>query len=395
MLSYEDQVDEWVRNGLRRAGTISDLVPRLPGIYPTTIVDSLRRIGVDIPIGKSERLLRLPGPIPHPVDGDWRFHPESHQLIKDLVQRHGVQALAVLASPSLVQPLHGRIGKIALADANTEWAPYFENITIDVCWGDVSLAAHRWPATFDCAIVDPPWYPYELRRFLAIATAIVKHSGIVLLSWPAEGTRPGIAQERISLIHTARRIGLRYVARKKLAIRYATPFYEARALQAAGLPVLAGWRRADLVTFVRDGLPYTDEIDPVHERWKTAKWGNLDLRARESQCENGPADPRLYSVIDGDVLPTVSQRDTRRKAAVIWTRANRIFGCHRPELLLAVMDGLARKSSIQRSVEETLRREATTQEMQWTHEAERQLRLLEAQEAIEYDALHEAIPARQ
>jgi hypothetical protein len=40
------------------------------------------------------------------------------------------------------------------------------------------------------------------------------------------------------------------------------------------------------------------------------------------------------SLIDGDILPTVSRRDPRRRAAQAWTSGNRIFGTGNPQLLL-------------------------------------------------------------
>jgi len=40
----------------------------------------------------------------------------------------------------------------------------------------------------------------------------------------------------------------------------------------------------------------------------------------------------LVSLIAGDVLPTVSRRDERRRAALIWTSGNRVFGSDDTEL---------------------------------------------------------------
>jgi hypothetical protein len=41
----------------------------------------------------------------------------------------------------------------------------------------------------------------------------------------------------------------------------------------------------------------------------------------------------LVSLIEGDILPTVSRRDPRRRLAQVWTSGNRIFRTDNPRLL--------------------------------------------------------------
>lgn len=57
----------------------------------------------------------------------------------------------------------------------------------------------------------------------------------------------------------------------------------------------------------------------------------LFIRARDHARSD---DASLFSLIDGDILPTVSRRDLRRRAAQIWTSGNRIFGTDNPQLVL-------------------------------------------------------------
>jgi hypothetical protein len=194
-------------------------------------------------MGQSELLLRLLGPIPHPVDGDWRFHPEAHQIFINLVHRYSSKTVCALASPSLVRSLYPVVHSIALADANPAWQSFIADLDVQCSWGDVGLAADRWSREFDLVIVDPPWYPLEIRRFLTVASLVAKRHGTILLSWPAEGTRPGISREWQDLLSFSSRLGLDQIGCDRLLLRYATPFYEGRALLAAGLHVLADLRR--------------------------------------------------------------------------------------------------------------------------------------------------------
>lgn len=195
-IDFEAQIDGWVRDAASRHTSFASLVRNLPGVYPGFVVASLRRQSIDIEYGRSERLLRLDGPIPHPKDGDWRFHPESWGLFSKLLLKRPAKDLAILACPSLVKPLAPVVDKISLADSNVAWRDFLPNRGIEVSWGDVSLAAQRWPHRFDAAIMDPPWYPLEFARFLSIAAALLKLDATLYVSFPAIGTRPGMARER-------------------------------------------------------------------------------------------------------------------------------------------------------------------------------------------------------
>jgi hypothetical protein len=52
------------------------------------------------------------------------------------------------------------------------------------------------------------------------------------------------------------------------------------------------------------------------------------------------ASPVLRSIVPGDILPTVSRRDIRRKDATVWTSGNRIYGCDGTGTLATIIDGM-------------------------------------------------------
>jgi hypothetical protein len=390
---YDAQIDEWVGAAAKLHRNFADLVASLPGAYPSVVQESLRRQGgLGVSFGPSERLLRLNGPTPHPRDGDWRFHPDSHPLFAKLLAGINAKDVAILACPSLVKPLAKSVPKIALADSNEEWKSWLAYDNVDAAWGDVSLAAKQWPHRFDAAIMDPPWYPFEFARFLSVAAALIKEGATLYVSFPSLGTRPGIKAEREKLLRTARRLGLAHVSTRRLALRYATPFYEGCALMAADLPVLAGWRHSDLLIFRRFSSDYTEQIESKREQWHATSYGSLGLRIRPGESVDGLCDPRLVRLLDGDILPSVSQRDKRRDSICVWTAGNRIFGCASTEACNALAAATMQSRDSTEALEEQLGRPITAIEAQYILEAQAQLAELETRESRLYDEMHEDQP---
>jgi hypothetical protein len=56
---------------------------------------------------------------------------------------------------------------------------------------------------------------------------------------------------------------------------------------------------------------------------------------------SGFADPSLVSVVPGDVLQSVSRRDSRRRLADVWTSGNRIFACQGRGVLQQILRAVA------------------------------------------------------
>jgi len=389
-MTYEDMVDEWVRDCVSEASTLAELIPLLPGVFPSEVAASVRRQGIDLADGASTPLLRLPGPIPHPLDGDWRLHPESHRQLLDIAAEKRANRIALLGCPSLSASF-AAIGRVALVDNNRSWQPYVSALPINACWGDVASVLPQWEGRFDLVIADPPWYPLDFERFLAVAAALVVAGGAVAFPWPGVGTRPGIAQERERLIEHAAQLHLKLQRWERNILRYATPFHEGCALRAANLPILAAWRRADLIVFDRQpGFEVHHPSPMPPSTWREAHCGTLNLRIRiDLNTSHNDADPRLVRLLEGDVLPTVSRRDGRRGAAVVWTAGNRIYSCARPELFEAVVRGIDEAVPATYSVANVLGRELSRSEVAWANEAELQAVSVERIEATEYDALHE------
>jgi hypothetical protein len=391
-LTYSAQLEAWIRLAMQRASTLTGLVELLPGTYPLDVLNATTRMGYALAFGESEKLLITDGPIPHPVNSDWRLHPNTHQLFKSLVRDKNVESVALLGCPSLAKPLSTHGARLALVDQNQDWSEHVSGLAMETFWGDIRLTGDHLMPGFEVAIADPPWYPGDFEAFLQTAATLLREEGVLYLSWPAEGTRPGLAQEWQSLLTTARQFGLHFAERRPMALRYCTPFFEGSSLRAAGLPVLNAWRRSDLMVFLRHGYKSArvEGLTNVQgsKAWAAARSGFLDVRYRETSYQ-GAADPRLIRIVEGDVLTTVSRRDPTRNLAVVWTGSNRVFGCKSPDLFAVVLKASGETRAAVEAVQDRLGRSLTPHEEANVKEAQQQVLELEGQEHVEYVALHE------
>jgi hypothetical protein len=292
---------------------------------------------------QAPRFLR---PLPHPLDYDWRFTSTARELLLSHLRETTWpgSAILVLGAPTLYH--HGR-----------EKLPFRHWHLLDIQdpFSHVSSPAERTshldllhdepgiiPAM--AAVLDPPWYPEHLRRFLSVAAQATTPQGHVYLSLPPLDTRPGIAAERRELIHDARRIGLKLTDLQQGVLPYVTPFFEYNAQRAAGRrPPSPTWRRGDLAIFLRAPGRWRHERPQRRQyRWTEIMIQDVRIRVR-THCELPLGTAALHSIVPGDILPSVSRRDPRRTSATVWTSGNRIFTCDAPARLALVARALANR----------------------------------------------------
>jgi hypothetical protein len=157
----------------------------------------------------------------------------------------------------------------------------------------------------------------------------------ILLYLFTSGVRPGAGDDRRNAIRFANRLGLDLIAERSLALGYETPFFEANALAAAGIRVTHAWRRGDLVIFRkrREIARAVSTASIRKERWSEIEIGRMRLFVRRAQPVVSGLQG-LIRLVDGNVLPTVSRRDPRRRRAMVWTSGNRLFASDNSELVI-------------------------------------------------------------
>lgn len=353
---FSGRIDALVcREAQRRGASFSDLMLRLPAIYPTEVVAALDRLvtagrlppclGEQFQRQARHRVPRVSEarsllPVPHPLDYEWRFTPDTARALlhraTNLTTRGGDILLfgtPGVAAESLTMPTSRRLAFLAEDNAVTRRVMNLNQATgAPLSIGFCSAGLPQESA--DAVLLDPPWYMDFIRPMLAAAAAACRSGGVVLLSVPPAATRPSAVSDRAATINLALRLGLELVSDEPLSLSYETPFFETNALTAASLHPPARWRRGDLLIF-RKARPASRPAPATsrHRVWVEVPVGRMRLFIKGVAGDTGSAQG-LIPIVSGDVLASVSRRDPRRRAATVWTSGNRIFRTDNPRLVL-------------------------------------------------------------
>lgn len=395
MTTYDDDVDTWTLAAVR-AGPISfdDLVCHLPGVYPTDVRSALERLHrrsaiTDAQLDRAGRRQARPAlsppsttlPVPHPLDFDWRFTPDAVDALVSACHR-GAGAtthIVCVGAPSLHERFLASGGASMLLDANLEMVEALAAAGPGaIC---VRVGCDPLPGVVaDAVMIDPPWYPEHVDLFLWAASRLCVDDGVVLLSFPPAGTRPGVADERERALRFAATVGLSLLDIRRGELAYRSPPFERIALAAAGLEDLPDdWRRGDLLVFgaatgrAPSVSPPTPVLDDIAWRAVPAAPTRIKVRRPERRASSEPVRPRLVTIVDGDVLPTVSRRDTRRAQVSVWTACNRVFACEDTWALAAIADARARGDDAVAAVTDAVGRRLVEHEEKEVREAVEQL----------------------
>jgi hypothetical protein len=379
------------------------LLRLLPGVPPPDTIASLNRLDASFPscallIKDAQRSpsgsIRQSKPsgslgVPHPLDYDWRFNRETVEFLlrRSIELSDAARSLIMIGTPTAaIAALRYTQLNTVLLDANS-WAVHqLSSISPKIKAMCVDVRRDALPTLSAPVIVaDPPWYAESISSFLWAASQLCETGGYVMASFPGIGTRPGIVEERESLIAFAAENGLKHLESKTGAVTYETPPFERSAFRACGIRNLpADWRRGDLLLFRRTMGPARSR--PVNakagDEWVDVEIGGIRLKVR-APLGFGFDDPRLHSIIPGDVLPSVSRRDPRRGHADIWSPTNRIFSCQGRAVLVRIAHAMASGEQPAWTVGKWLGRNLPDAEQAIVQEASKQLCALVRHEMAE------------
>jgi hypothetical protein len=381
---FKRLIDSWVYKRIND-GVVDfiSLVTSLPGIYPKEIIDSLdrlaskRMIGSDIHLRISKDARTKPAiplsleppnsiPPPHPLDFEWRFIEETIiNLVKYCLSlSDSGDTIGLLGVPSLYKLVaNNKLNRnFVLFDKNT----VDQQITVNyqACIS-CDILVDKLPDLNSVAkiiLTDPPWYLEYQRAFLWNASKICKLDGFLLMVTPKAGTRPEIPKEWQNVLDYSKKLGFKYLGNISDNIIYETPYFEKNALKSVGiLNFPKNWRRADLAVFAKN----KEKNIPQPSIICTSDWykeSYMGIRVRKHSNSKNFKDPKLVSILLGDVLPSVSRRDPRRGQADVWTSGNRIFTCSGTNVLHQILCAMDVGSSLYVNIESMIGRKLKRRE---------------------------------
>jgi len=211
-------------------------------------------------------------------------------------------------------------------------------------------------------ISDPPWYQECVISFLWAASQICSPNGLLLLSTPPVGTRPKAIQDWEDVLVWAKALGFRFLEMHECSLPYISPPFERNSLRAEGIMSVPNeWRRGNLAVLVREFDSSTARPQSCfpNTNWAENAIGDVRIKMRRQDQPHDFIDPSLESIIQGDILPSVSRYDNRREIADVWTSGNRIFKCKGPAILQRIIEAIVDQGSPFSAVEDFVRRKLT------------------------------------
>jgi hypothetical protein len=270
---------------------------------------------------KSDFLSALPEP--HILDYDWRYTAATVIELGELV-RPSDSVLAV-GAPSIARHLENLGRDVVLVDRQPIHAVR-NHLQVEPGFARSSLP------TRSLAIVDPPWYPADARRWIAwAAQSVALHERILVSLWP-DSTRPNAAREFNELNSW---IGeWADIEIVPIIPRYESPPFERAALHASeerSLALSPGYGR--LLNLRSRHIPPIVEDREPRKTWIRFVVDDYQLAVCLSGEVTTQAAVDKHPLAKGWIWPYVSKRAPRRDEINLWSSRNEVAIVRDPHLL--------------------------------------------------------------
>lgn len=333
---YQRDLKQRIREILSERGTVTktQLFSEMRGAFPAAVDSHVAGESLEPLLKVSPRVDSSSGveyrPELHPLDFEWYFTRECAEQVAHLLAGPRREILC-LGAPTVCAALVANSSqKTRLLDRNPAVLQRFpilrkaRSLHLD----DIARA-REIGCRADVIIFDAPWYFHDVLVWAAIATQLVKPSGVLAFSLFPPLVRPAATAERQRILEFVSSIGDVEIAED--ALTYDTPLFEREALRAAGIEDPGNWRRGDLV-FVKVKSTFSKHSDQSQpgkaagSAWRTLVVSGqvIKIRVRRQGSSDGGEALSPVEGVPSFVYPTVSARDPRRNRIDLWTSRNRV-----------------------------------------------------------------------
>ena len=346
-------LDRLLWDAVPAVGTFRQLLPLMAGAGPVDVLQGLVRLRAVEGIGtRAEQLIRdasaTPSggsvvdqpaalPLPHPLDSEWRFCADSVDALvsKLLSTTMPGDELLLVGTPSLAVALSR-----SCADRRIRFVGPDDVVSAavaDLFEGDGRLA-RKSSGRAAAAVVDPPWYGAPFAEMLSVCASGCRPGAPVLTVMPRLATRPDMAAGIEDMLRAAHGMGMVLTDAEPIEVGYRTPVFEAAALERHGInPTLGDWRRGDCVRFDAGGRPESGVVAEYQ-----SSGGHVELMLDGCRIrlmlDTGLSAAGLAAVEDDEISGSVSARSPSRRAANLWTTANRALVVDERACLAAITE---------------------------------------------------------
>ncbi|RZJ51493.1 MAG: class I SAM-dependent methyltransferase [Flavobacterium sp.] len=273
---------------------------------------------------------------PHPLDFEWRNSVGSLDFLVKHIEcsTFDNDRILLLGFPTLfaATSLKEMSQHITLVDKNQPVIKDLEKLiskdNFNIVEADIFKVDPDLLGKYQMVILDPPWYSPHFYDFIWLAAKCVEIGGSISISIPPINARPSIPQERIQWFSFCQENGLCLENLYSQKLSYAMPFFEFNAFRIAGVKdVLPFWRKGDLAIFKKTENIETLRplVNDVIEEWIEIQIDTVRFRIKMDKTTGTKLPLQIHSIVDTEILPSISARDIRRNEANVWTSGNRIY----------------------------------------------------------------------
>lgn len=248
----------------RAAGneSVYDVCRALGGADPGTVKRLMDEDAATSTITKTEAIQReaaarreasafpLALPVEDPLNSQWWFTLNTVELVSQrAAQFAGGKQVGFIGAPTVAHYYQKRFNQGIAFDFDPHVVDALNSKSTGLAQQRDARDNSPMPSAKSCAAVvaDPPWYLDLIRSFIRSARELIDE-GFILCSLPSLLTRPGLVEERETLVSELTKVGFQFVGLDLNLLEYQVPPFEAHALRDVEDFAHKPWRRGDLLT---------------------------------------------------------------------------------------------------------------------------------------------------